>query len=227
MSPEDYTTLWGWVTFDWVTPLLQKSLDNGVLNEDDIWLPSSMIRARPLYAKFSPLRGSLLKRLWKANSRDMITDFVLTYVSVMLAYTIPFFLKGILDALDVTEEDKRAQARALAFVYAFAAFVCGMLRAQADLQHLFFGRRAGTRVRSELMVAVYDKALKRKDFSGAASKQDEEEDAQTTKAPDTADSGKILNLMSSDVTLVSNTVSAAHIIYGGKIRSPSWCHLHC
>lgn len=38
------------------------------------------------------------------------------------------------------------------------------------MQHLWFGRRAAVRVRSELMVAIYDKALKRKDFSGIVDK---------------------------------------------------------
>nr|VWO97308.1 NAD-dependent protein deacylase (EC (Regulatory protein SIR2 homolog) [Ganoderma boninense] len=214
VGPEDYTTLWGWVTFDWVTPLIRKALDNNGLDADDIWLPSPIMRARPLYFKFSRLPGRMLIRLLKANSRDMLLDFLLMYVSVVLGYASPFFLKRILDALDVTQEDQRADARALAFVYAFAAYVCSMLRAQIDLQHLFFGRRAGSRVRSELMVAVYDKALKRKDFSGATRKEEDMDDVQSSSA----DSGKIVNLMSSDVTLVSNTVSAMHIVYGAPFE---------
>ena len=127
------------MTFNWVTPLLCKALNNDGLSADDIWLPSPTMRARPLYSKFSRLPGGLLIRLWKANSRDMLVDFVLMYVSVVLSYASPFFLKRILDALDVTQGDQRAEARALAFVYAFAAYACSMLRAQADLQHLFFG----------------------------------------------------------------------------------------
>ncbi|PIL36802.1 ATP-binding cassette transporter [Ganoderma sinense ZZ0214-1] len=212
IGPEDYTTLWGWMTFDWVAPLIHKARDNHGLNADDIWLPSPIMRARPLYFKFSRLPGRLLVRLWKANSRDMLVDFLLMYVSVVLGYASPFFLKRILDALDVTQGDQRAEARALAFVYAFAVYACSILRAQTDLQHLFFGRRAGSRVRSELMVAVYDKALKRKEFSGVVGKG--EDDTQ----PSSADNGKILNLMSSDVTLVSNTVSAMHIVYGAPFE---------
>jgi len=46
-----------------------------------------------------------------------------------------------------------------------------VIQAQADVQHLWFGRRAATRVRSELMAAIYDKALKRKDFSGIIDKE--------------------------------------------------------
>ena len=43
-----------------------------------------------------------------------------------------------------------------------------------DVQHLWFGRRAATRIRSELMASIYDKALKRKDFSGVTNKDKEE-----------------------------------------------------
>jgi hypothetical protein len=36
---------------------------------------------------------------------------------------------------------------------------------------LGYGQRAATRIRSELMAAIYDKALKRKDFSGITKKR--------------------------------------------------------
>ena len=53
----------------------------------------------------------------------------------------------------------------------------GLSQAQADLQHLWFGRRACTRIRSELMAAIYDKALKRKDYSGIVNKDKKKEEA--------------------------------------------------
>lgn len=56
-----------------------------------------------------------------------------------------------------------------AYVYAVLAFICTLCKAEADVQHLWYGRRAATRIRSELMAAIYDKALKRRDFSGIVS----------------------------------------------------------
>jgi hypothetical protein len=44
-------------------------------------------------------------------------------------------------------------------------------QSEADVQHLWFGRRAATRMRSELMASIYDKALKRKDYSGIIDKE--------------------------------------------------------
>lgn len=59
----------------------------------------------------------------------------------------------------------------------------GNPQAQADVQHLWFGRRASTRIRSELMAAIYDKALKRKDYSGIVdeNKNKKAEEEKTTE----------------------------------------------
>ena len=155
-----------------------------------------------------------------ANSLDLILDFVLTYVSVVFNYAGPFFLKRILDALDGKEPNP--EKRAIAFIYAFLAFASSLAKAQADLQHLWIGRRACTRIRTELMAAIYDKALKRKDFSGIVDK-----DAKTAKPPGAkadpkadepkagADIGKIVNLMAGDANRCGMTVSAMYFIYGG------------
>ena len=180
VSPEDYTTVWGWTSFRWIMPLLEKGTYN-TLNEEDVWQLSPSMQARPLHIKFSKSTGKLFKRLWDANSLDLILDFVLTYVSVVFNYAGPFFLKRILDAL--SEPDK-PEKRAMAYVYAFLTFASAMCKAQADMQHLWYGRRAGTRIRGELITAIYDKALKRKDFSGLVdkdSKKPKEEPKETGK----------------------------------------------
>lgn len=96
-----------------------------------------------------------------------------------------------------------------------------MLKAESDVQHLWFGRRAAVRIRSQLMSAIYDKALKRKDFSGIVNKDgkdnkkkdgDTKETKAEKKAKETADDpkagadvGKIVNLMAGDANRVSDS----------------------
>lgn len=144
------------------------------LNEKDVWDLSPTMEARPIYMKFSSIkRATLLRRLWAANSLDLILDFLLTYLSIVFNYMGPFFLKRILDSLEERENesaDERAKRISLAYVYAFLAFLATVCKAEADVQHLWYGRRATTRIRSSLMTAIYDKALKRKDFSGIIDK---------------------------------------------------------
>jgi hypothetical protein len=104
------------------------------------------------------------------------------------------------------------------------------LQAQADVQHLWFGRRAATRMRSQLMAAIYDKALKRKDYSGIVDKEKTKEVSGSDKKRDPkasaeaeakandpkagADVGKIVNLMAGDANRVAMTSSAMYFIYG-------------
>ncbi|KAI0705448.1 multidrug resistance-associated ABC transporter [Earliella scabrosa] len=223
VSPEDYTTVWGWTSFRWIMPLLEKGTYN-TLNEEDVWQLSPSMQARPLHIKFSKSTGKLLKRLWDANSLDLILDFVVTYVSVVFNYAGPFFLKRILDALDGNEPNP--EKRAIAFIYAFLAFASSLAKAQADLQHLWIGRRACTRIRTELMAAIYDKALKRKDFSGIVDKHAEkdatplgpEEDPEADDPKEGADIGKIVNLMAGDANSVSMIVSIMYFLYGAPFE---------
>lgn len=98
----------------------------------------------------------------ETNGFDLLLDAFLTWISVVLDYASPYFMKQILDALlDPTDENI-----ASGFVYASLAFLGTILKAESDVNHLWFSRRAAVRVKSELTSAIYEKALKRKDASG-------------------------------------------------------------
>ncbi|KAI0070122.1 multidrug resistance-associated ABC transporter [Panus rudis PR-1116 ss-1] len=236
VTPEDYTSLWGWMSFKWIRPLINKGT-NATLNEPDVWNLSPFMRSQPLYVKFSqtpPPATSLIRKLWVTNSLDILMDFLLTYVSIIFNYLGPFFLKQILDSLSVTDTDrdegKDKEVMYRAYVYAFLAFLSTLCKAEADVQHLWFGRRAGTRMRSELMSAIYDKALKRKDFSGivdkdkgkeakdpqAASKEPKDSKADDPKAG--ADIGKIVNLMANDANRICQVMTGMYFIYGAPFE---------
>ncbi|KAF8222623.1 hypothetical protein L208DRAFT_1413119 [Tricholoma matsutake] len=124
------------------------------------------------------------------------------------------------------------ESRSNAYIYAVLAFVCSLLKAQVDLQHLWFGRRAAARIRSELMAAIYEKALKRKDLSGivvvekrnnnvarngmAGYGMGSPKNADDPKAG--ADVGKIVNLMANDANKVSQMVSGAFFLFGAPFE---------
>ncbi|KAG8816885.1 hypothetical protein FRC17_000158 [Serendipita sp. 399] len=270
VSPEDYTHLWGWITFWWIYPMVKKRIIKGTgrtLKEEEVWPLSPTFACKPLFTKFQSLlspsqttkrRMSLLKQLWKANSLDMILDFLLTLTSVICNYASPFFLKKILDAVSQPSSASGKpspslvisppafnwlfflnphEIRAQAYVFAVLAFLASILKAQSDVQHLWYGRRASTRMRSELMSAIFEKSLKRKDFSGSVNKDDKSavtelrgkqkgkdgaKGKQDPKKPDTkkagADIGKIVNLMSNDANRVSNTAASLYMLYGAPLE---------
>ncbi|KAG8835961.1 hypothetical protein FRC17_010930 [Serendipita sp. 399] len=144
--------------------------------------------------------------------------------------------RQILDAI----EDPTPHAMARAYVYALLTLVCSLLKNQTDMQHLWFGRQAVTRTRSILMGAVFDKAMKRKDFSGitTATKKGENKgkisikkaalewmgkgekgkDGSSAKAGAGADIGKIVNLMSADASKVSQILGQVYNLYGAPFE---------
>ncbi|KAJ7660132.1 hypothetical protein DFH06DRAFT_1472233 [Mycena polygramma] len=240
LSPEDYTPLWRWISFSWIYPLIRKGT-NTTLAEKDVYDISPSLQSRPVYTKFSSLKmPTLVGRLWATNSLDMILDFLLTVVSVIFNYAGPFFLKQILDSIDKRAPTRRDKGTA--YIYALLMLLCAILKAQSDLHHLWCGRRASTRIRVQLIAAIYDKALKRKDFSGlvdadkaraaAERKADPnannksqaqkkaskaaEEKADDPKAG--ADTGKIVNLMAGDQSRLSMLVSGMYYIYAAPLE---------
>jgi len=124
VSPEDYCSLWDWISFHWVVPLIKKGTYN-TLNEDDVWGLSPTLSSRPLTSVFKGLgHAHIVWKLWTANSGDMIWDFLLTLISVTLTYAGPFFLQRILAAIDNPTPENRAKA----YIYAFAAFMTTLLK---------------------------------------------------------------------------------------------------
>ncbi|KAG8875451.1 hypothetical protein FRC20_003865 [Serendipita sp. 405] len=110
---------------------------------------------------------------------------------------------------------------------------------QTDMQHLWFGRQAVTRTRSILMAAVFDKAMKRKDFSGitTATKKGggsgkisikkaalesmgkgDKSKGGGSKPGAGADIGKIVNLMSGDASKVSQILGQVYNLYGAPFE---------
>ncbi|KZO90715.1 hypothetical protein CALVIDRAFT_542481 [Calocera viscosa TUFC12733] len=209
ISPEDYTSLYGWVTFAWVGPLVWKGR-KATLNEEDVWTISPTLKSQPLFEKYRAIRkSSTLRSLAVANSLDLILDCILSFVSSTCAYAGPFFLKRILDAITSPTPERRS----FAFLFAALSFGAGLLKAESDLLHLWNDRRISTRLKSELMADIYEKALRRKDFSGVANKDESKQKDKEPTAKAQADVGKIVQLMSGDVEKISMMAVFLYNVY--------------
>jgi hypothetical protein len=121
------------------------------------------------------------------------------------------------DASINAAESPRKLQRSDAYFFAIAAFICQLIKSQSDLQHLYFSRRASVRVKGELVASVYEKALKRKDVTGAVQKNQEKDTKGKGKGKEakpeapqdssSADVGKIVSLIAADSERVSRFVS--------------------
>ncbi|KAG8733364.1 hypothetical protein FRC10_000289 [Ceratobasidium sp. 414] len=109
-SLEDCCTLWQWMTFGWVTPIISLGASR-LLEEGDVWKLSYSMRTRVLMHKFLRLRGSsLLHRLYIENARDISIDVSLTCLSTLMNFSGPFFLNLILWAMSSEPTSKATAA---------------------------------------------------------------------------------------------------------------------
>ncbi|KAG6830407.1 hypothetical protein H0H92_000903 [Tricholoma furcatifolium] len=222
ISPEDYTTLFGWMTFSWVYPLFKRLGRRGrytrtALKESDVWNLSPTLQSRPIFGKFmmhSP-QMTLLRKLWAATSRDFILMLPLTFLSVAFKYAAgPFCLKRILDIIDTTSGSPlSSDSRPEAYAYAFFAFFCALCKSQADALLLWYSHHAAATVRVALTTAMYDKALKRKDFSGIINheKASGSKSKSTNKEEGTKD--KTIGNMEGVINHISTTITSIHQMY--------------
>ncbi|CBQ67860.1 related to multidrug resistance protein [Sporisorium reilianum SRZ2] len=312
---EDYCTLWEWISFSWINPIINTALARP-LEDTDVSQLSKLSKAKILLknmrkiqqkdtekyerakaqaqaatanstpraiaraaAKADKKKPNVLRQIFWMNSQDLALDFLLTLFSYSAAYASPFFIKQILqalqsvptpqlaarsmshfsvssdpgfftaahqqglqgyampllDAIASTGRDTISPAKKRAFMYAFFALLISVAKTQTDLQHLYYGRRASVRIKSELTLAIYDKALRRKDISGSLQnatstaqaaepdKADESKDAKAKKGPadddkSAASVGKVVNLMSTDANSVSSTVTMLYMAYSAPLE---------
>ena len=185
----------------------------------------------------------IIGRVFYNNSLDLVLSLTLGLTSSFLSYASPFFLKQILEALTppAPGEPYDPTLRQSAYIYALLAFVAQVSRAEVDLQQLWHERRAITRARTALMGEVYEKALKRRDASGATGKDEaapkKKKDAAAAAAASSkgkgasvkgkkaipeargsTSTGKIVSLMAGDVNKISNQLMSLSSIFGAPFE---------
>ncbi|KAI6003480.1 multidrug resistance-associated ABC transporter [Pisolithus orientalis] len=198
-SPEDYASIFEWATYSWVYPLIKLG-NTREMRPENVWDLTPAMQSEVIFAKFRDTKGETLgRRLWVANFNDLCLDVFLTMVTVQILYMI---------------ENPTREGRSNAYALALIGFVC---TGEADAQHLFFGRRASVRVSTQLMNAIYDKALKR---TGVTMQEPAFETGPAVALPDSnhpkreASDGKIVSLMAIDASKVSAIVASAYLLYG-------------
>ncbi|KAJ7715183.1 hypothetical protein B0H16DRAFT_1678542 [Mycena metata] len=229
VSPEDYTELLGWLTFSWVYPLVKLGRAK-TLNDNDVWRLSPTMQSCAVFLKFRDTicSATLLRHLVASNSFDMILDFVGTVLFTFLGFSEPFFLKRLLDCIDQPIPTSRDTG--LAYVYAGLMFLAALITTACNVQRAWCQRRITARVRAELMAAIYDKTLRRRDFSGVVkSKEGKLDDtainevkvkiqAEMDHSSAGADTAKIINLMSTDVETLSFIASTMYFLYAAPFN---------
>lgn len=185
-SPEDYCSLYENLSYAWMAPIQSLALRRS-LKPTDVWRLRSINDTRLLFRKFKALerkpadgnnKPRLLSRILYANANDILLDACFKLVSVSFAYLGTYILKSILDEIQsaASYDDETADLplrddlawspRQKAFIYATIGLCLTVVRFLAELQNFHHARQVGLRLRSTLLVSLFEKALKRRDLSG-------------------------------------------------------------
>lgn len=194
-TPEDYASLISTLTYTWMQPIQKLAMQRPLL-PSDIWRLRSINETSLLSHKFSELkkaRGtSLGRRLLLANANDIALDFTYKLCGVTLAYAGPALMRAILQCIsDAAQYDgssipiltssglqssqstprlfKEANwtPRSKAFVFALLGFVFTLVRYVAELKNFHHARQVGLRIRSILVIEMFEKALRRRFGAGS------------------------------------------------------------
>lgn len=80
-SPEDNLRLWQFLTVSWMAPLISIGRKRR-LDEQDVWFLGFEFQHRRLHEKFRQLRGSVLRRVLRANGLDVFMICVIATVQM-------------------------------------------------------------------------------------------------------------------------------------------------
>ncbi|PWY97994.1 hypothetical protein BCV70DRAFT_193995 [Testicularia cyperi] len=187
-SPEDFCSLYENLSYSWMAPIQSLALRRPLV-PTDVWRLRSINDTRLLFRKFQALdtvatkdskqHPRLLAKIVRANANDILLDAFFKLIAVSFAYLGAYILKSILDEIQLAAlEDQNGGStvdppdgphwtpRQRAFVYAFIGVCLTVIRFLAELQNFHHARQVGLRLRSTLVVSLFEKALKRRDLSG-------------------------------------------------------------
>ena len=155
-SPEDNLTLWQWFSVSWVAPLMSIGRERQ-LNDDDVWFLGFEFQHKRLHESFRILRGTVIRRLLKANGIDIFIITLLAILESVAGFSIPVLLQRLLAAMENPDSPTR-----VALTYALISLIARVISAQSEVMSLWFGRRCYERSRGEMIMMVYEKTLSRK-----------------------------------------------------------------
>ncbi|KAJ6114370.1 hypothetical protein N7486_000148 [Penicillium sp. IBT 16267x] len=159
-SPEDNLRLWQFLTVSWMAPLIALGRKRQ-LNEPDVWFLGFEFQHKRLHEKFRRMKGSVLGRVLKANSLDVLIISAVATVQLVCQFSTPILLQLLLQAMQDTTKPKRVP-----LTYAFIWLITRLIAAQSQVLSLWYGRRCYERSRGEMVMMVYEKALSRKNILG-------------------------------------------------------------
>ncbi len=155
-SPEDNLSLWNFATVSWMTPLIRLGYSRQ-LEDEDIWQLAWQFHHQRLHENFRLLKGTVVRRLIKANVIDLFILTILGLLELVMQYSGPLLLHQLLSSMEDISAPRQA-----ALTYAGLMFAVRFIAAQSGVFSLWYGRRCYERSRGEMITMLFEKTLDRK-----------------------------------------------------------------
>lgn len=155
-SPEDNMTVWQFMSVAWMGSLIRVGSKRQV-EDEDVWQLGAEFQHRRLHHNFRLLKGTVIRRLLRANGIDLVILTVLGLLELLAQYSTPLLLQALLASMEDVTAPKRA-----AITYAAISLLAGLIAAQSGVFSLWYGRRCYERSRGEMITMLYEKTLGRK-----------------------------------------------------------------
>jgi ABC-type multidrug transport system fused ATPase/permease subunit len=159
-SKEQIASVFSLATFGWVDAIVWKAYQKSFVEMSDVWNLAPRDKAANLLADYRQLKktSSLAFHLLRYFKRGIIIQGLWAAISGFLTFAPTLLLKSILEYI----EDPTTTPRNAAWFYVILLFVSGCVKAVADGQALWIGRKICIRLRAIVIGEIYAKALKRR-----------------------------------------------------------------
>ncbi|CAO3626391.1 unnamed protein product [Cunninghamella blakesleeana] len=231
VNPVDVSSIWSYLAFTWVTPLVRLAYNKKKLSDEDLPVLTPLFRGSNLFYIFGEHRQSkLLYRIYRANRIAIIMQIILAFVTSLLYYAPAYFINRILNLIqDIGsgKKDDHLLQHGTVIILGLGVSIIFISITVAQLWY-FSGSYVQVRIKAMLNIDIYRKTLRRMDTvsNSENDESDDKKDDDDKKDEDkkeeekedvSSNTGTIVNLMSTD----SNRISEFSTWWFSVIAAPT------
>ena len=203
-SPEEKASFWSRYTFSWMNPIISTGYERP-LELSDIFELSLAERTSSVSSQFDAAWDSRKPQLFRAMvdvwGLDMLRSGLWKIINDASQFTGPMFMSVIIGVVQNTSRYSYGEMLATGMTYATLLFVCQVVGSIGEGQYFQLSMRSGMKLKSALISAIFSKSMR---LSNAA--------RQATGT------GKLTNIMSSDVDSLQAFAEYCHVLWSAPLR---------
>ena len=202
-SPEEEASLFSRYTFSWMNPVIKAGFDRP-LELNDIFELSVAERTSSVSSQFDAAwdrrKPHLLNAIAEVWGSSMLKSGLWKLLNDASQFTGPMFMAVIIGVVQNTKYSY-GETLATGMTYAALLFACQVMGAIGEGQYFQLSMRSGMKLKSALISAIFSKSMRL-----------------TNAARQATGTGKLTNIMSSDVDSLQAFAEYCHVLWSAPLR---------